>query len=177
VNVASEEIAEAQELSDLVYIGRRWSVFDRLEFVGAGQDTLFCQPEAKVRNFFAAKETLLQVYLDAMLDQLLQNIAESNDVFWVSGRMDEKVINEHNYIGEPVDDSFHQALEAGGAAQQAHGTGDPLELAHARHSEGCLRACPGVQNHLPETSSEVNCTEDGTARATDFANALTDVLH
>jgi hypothetical protein len=70
-DVASEEIAEAQKLSDLVYIGGRRSVFDSLEFVSARQDALFCQPEAKVRNFFAAKETLLQVYFNAVLDQSL----------------------------------------------------------------------------------------------------------
>ncbi len=91
--------------------------------------------------------------------------------------MNEQVINVHNYIGVSVDDSFHQALEAGRAAQQAHGAGDPLELAHTRHSEGCVWAGPGVPNHLPKPSSEVNCTEDSTARATDFANALTDLLH
>jgi hypothetical protein len=33
--MASEEVALAQKLSDLVYIGRRWSVFDSLEFVSA----------------------------------------------------------------------------------------------------------------------------------------------
>jgi hypothetical protein len=57
--VASKEVAKAQELSNLMYIGGGWSVFDGLEFVSARQDTLFCQPEAKVRNFFTAKEALL----------------------------------------------------------------------------------------------------------------------
>ncbi len=72
-----------------------------------------------------------------------------------------------------MDDSFHQALKAGRAAQQAHGAGNPLELAHARHREGCVRASPGVQNHLPKPSSEVDCTEDSTPRSTNFTNALT----
>ena len=71
-----------------MYIGGGWSVFDGLEFVSARQDTLFCQPEAKVRNFFTAKEALLQIYFDAMLDQSLQNFVKRSDVFWVSGRMD-----------------------------------------------------------------------------------------
>ncbi len=111
---------------------------------------MFCQPEAKVRDFLSAKEALLQVYFDAMLDQSLQNIFKSSDVFWVGGRVDEKVINVLHYIGESVDDSFHQAREASGAAQQAHGAGDPLELAHARHSECHVWAGPGMQNHLPK---------------------------
>jgi hypothetical protein len=34
--MASKEVAKAQELSDLMYIGRRCCVFDSLEFVGAG---------------------------------------------------------------------------------------------------------------------------------------------
>ncbi len=98
-------------------------------------------------------------------------------MFWVSGGVNKKVVHVHNYIGESMDDSFHQVLEAGRAAKQAHGAGDPLELAHARHSECCERAGPEVQNHLPEASCEVNGTEDSTARATDFTNALTDVIH
>jgi hypothetical protein len=96
---------------------------------------LFCQPEAKVRNFLTDKETLLQIYFDAMLDQSLQNVVESSDVFWVGGGMDEKVVNVHDYIGKSVDDSFHQALEAGRTAQHVHGAGDPLELANVRHSD------------------------------------------
>ncbi len=134
-------------------------------------------PEEKVRDFFTAEEAFFQIYFNVMLDQLLQNVVKSSDVFWVGGRMDEKVVNVDDYIGESVDDSFHQALEAGQAAQQTHGTGDPLELTHPRHHEGCVRAGPGVQNHLPEANSEVNCTEDSTARVTDFSNALTDILH
>ncbi len=84
--------------------------------------------------------------------------------------MDEKVVNVHDYIGKSVNDSFHQALEAGRAAQHVHGARDPLELAHVRHSDCCVWAGPGGQNHLPKASREVNCTEDSTARATDFAN-------
>jgi hypothetical protein len=45
-------------------------------------------------------------------------------VFRVSGGVNEKVVNVHNYIGESMDNSFHQALEAGRAAKQAHGAGD-----------------------------------------------------
>jgi hypothetical protein len=137
---------------------------------------LLCQPEAKVRDFFTAEEALLQIYFDAMLDQSLQNLVESTDVFWVGGRMDEKVVNVHDFIGESVDDSFHQALEAGGAAQQAHGAGDPLELAHTGHSEGSVWVGPGGAESSAKTQ-QVNCTENSTARATNFTNALTDVLH
>jgi hypothetical protein len=61
-DVTSEEVAQALELSNLVYIGGWWSVLDRFEFVGARQNTLFCQPEAKVRDFFIAKEALLQFF-------------------------------------------------------------------------------------------------------------------
>jgi hypothetical protein len=34
--MASEEVAKAQELSDLMYIGGRQSVYDGLEFVSDG---------------------------------------------------------------------------------------------------------------------------------------------
>ncbi len=70
-HVTSEEITQAQKLSYLVYIGGGWSVLDRLQFVHAGQNTLFGQAESKVGHFFTAKEALLQVYLDVVLDQTL----------------------------------------------------------------------------------------------------------
>ncbi len=91
--------------------------------------------------------------------------------------MHQEVVNVHNYIGEAVDDCFHQTLEAGWAAQQAHRTGYPLELAHARHCERGVRACPGMQNHLPKSGREVDGTKNSAARSTDFSDALTNVLH
>ena len=91
--------------------------------------------------------------------------------------MHQQVINVHNYIGEAVDDSFHESLEAGGAPQQTHGAGDPLELPHAWNGEGSVGACPGVQNHLPESGREVDGTKNSTARSTDFPDAFADVLH
>jgi hypothetical protein len=56
--MAPEEVAQAQKLTDLVYIGRWRRVFDCLQFVSAWQDTLFCESEAKVGNFFAAEENI-----------------------------------------------------------------------------------------------------------------------
>jgi hypothetical protein len=91
--------------------------------------------------------------------------------------MYQQVINVHDYIGESVDHSFHQALKTGWTSQQAHGTGDPLKLAHTRDSEGCVWAGPGMQNHLPETGSEVSGTKNSTARLANFANSLTYVFH
>jgi hypothetical protein len=91
--------------------------------------------------------------------------------------MYQQIVNVHNYIGEAIDDSFHESLEAGGTPQQAHGAGDQLELSHAWYCEGGVWTCPGVQNHLPESGREVNGTKNGAALSTDFANALADVLH
>ncbi len=91
--------------------------------------------------------------------------------------MYQQIVNVHNYIGEAIDDGFHESLEDGGTPQQAHGAGDPLELPHAWYGEGSVGACPGVQNHLPESSCEVDGTKNRAARSTDFANALADVLH
>ncbi len=118
-----------------MYVGGQWCVFDCLQFVSAWQDTLFCESEAKAGNFFAAEEAFLLVDFDAVLDQALQNLVQSSDVFWVSGGVYQKDVNVHNYIGQSVGHSFHQALKTGWASQQAHGAGDPLELAHARHSK------------------------------------------
>ncbi len=145
--------------------------------VSTWQDTLFCESESKVEDFFTAEEAFLQVDFDVMLDQALQNLVQSSDVFWVSGRLYQQVINIHDYIGKSIDHSFHQALKTGWASQQTHGTGDPLELAHTRHNEGCVWAGPGMQNYLPETGGEVNGTKNSTARSANFANALTYVIH
>jgi hypothetical protein len=54
-----EEIAQAQKLAYLMYIGRGWRVFDCFEFVCARLDTLFSESKAKVGNFFTAKEAFL----------------------------------------------------------------------------------------------------------------------
>ncbi len=64
-----------------------------------------------------------------------------------------------------------------GEAKKAHGAGYPLKLAQARECEGCVGPGPRVQNHLPESSSEVNGTEDCTSRPANFAFALTHVFH
>ncbi len=69
--MAPEEIAQTQKLTDLVYIGGWRCVFDCLQFVSAWQYTLFCESEAKVGNFFTAKEAFLQINLDVVLDQTL----------------------------------------------------------------------------------------------------------
>ncbi len=68
-----------------MYVGGWWRVLDCLQFVSAWQDTLFCESETKVRDFFTTEEVFLQVDFDAMLDQALQNLIQSNDVFWVGG--------------------------------------------------------------------------------------------
>ncbi len=69
--MAPEEVTQAQKLTDFMQVGWWWRVLDRLQFVSAWQDTLFCESEAKVRNFFTPKEAFLQVDFDAMLDQAL----------------------------------------------------------------------------------------------------------
>jgi hypothetical protein len=51
-----------------------------------------------------------------------------------------------------MDNSFHQPLETGWAAQQSHGAGDTLKLTHARHREGSVGPGPGVEDHLPKAS-------------------------
>ncbi len=83
--MAPEEVTQAQKLTDFVYVGWWWRVLDCPQFVSAWQDTLFCESETKVRDFFTAKEAFLQVDFNAVLDQALQNLIQSSDVFWVGG--------------------------------------------------------------------------------------------
>jgi len=68
-------------------------------------------------------------------------------------------------------------LEAGRAAQQAHGAGDPLELAHAGHREGSVGPGSEMQDHLPESCCQVYCAENGADWPANFADAFADVLH
>lgn len=40
--------------------------------------------------------------------------------------MEKQVVNVDNQVTEPMDDGFHQHLEAIGGPYQVHGVGDPL---------------------------------------------------
>ena len=81
-------------------------------------------------------------------------------MFRMGNRVNEKVINVHNYIGKAVYDGYHQVLEAGRTAQQPPWAGNPLKLTHAQQSECSVWVGPGEQDHLPESCSEINGKED-----------------
>ncbi len=138
----------------------QWGIFDCFKVVCAWLYALFSQSEAKVRNFLTSKNALLQVCFNVMLHESSEHLIECGQVFLMSGWEHQQVNNVHNDIGDAVDDSFHVALEAGGAPQQAHWAGDPLELAHARDCECSVWPGPQVQDHLPEDCSEFDGAED-----------------
>jgi hypothetical protein len=50
-------------------------------------------------------------------------------------------------------------------------------MPHAQHGECCVQTGLCAQNHLPETSNEVNGAEDCTSRSADFASAFPNILH
>ena len=175
--MSPEEIAQTQELSDLVNIGRRSSLSDSLEFVGPGFHALFGQPEAQISHIFASEFTFRQIDLDLVCHQPVQQRVELLQVLCVVGRMQQQVINIHDYIGQTLDDSLHQPLKTAGRTQQTHRGGDPLELALARYGKCGVRSGAWLQQQLPETSREVDRGEQSAAGATNVANALTDVLH
>ncbi len=49
-------------------VGGGWGVFDCLKFVSTWFNALLRKTETQVRNFFASKDTLLEVDLNVMLD-------------------------------------------------------------------------------------------------------------
>jgi len=59
--VASEEIAQPQELPDLFDIAERLCFFDRLQFVRARKDPLLSKAEPEISGFIGRKYTFLQV--------------------------------------------------------------------------------------------------------------------
>ncbi len=65
--------------------------------------------------------------------------------------MHQQIVNVHNYIGEAVDNSFHEALKTGRAPKKSHRASYPLKLTHARYGECSVGAGPGVEDHLPKT--------------------------
>ena len=105
--MSPEEVAQPQELSDLVNIGRRSSLGDGLELVGPGFHALFGQPEAQISHIFASEFTFRQIDLDLVCHQPVQQRVELLQVLCVIGRMQQQVINVHNYIGQTLDDSLH----------------------------------------------------------------------
>ena len=72
-------------------------------------------------------------------------------MFFVRGGVHQQIVDVHDHILNVFNHSFHESLKTGRAPKQAHGAGNPLELAHARHSEGSVGPCSWVQDHLPET--------------------------
>ncbi len=77
-----------------------------------------------------------------MLYQPAEYLVEHCQELFIGGSVHQQVIDVDDDIGDAIDDSLHEALKAGGASQQAHWTGDPLELAHGRDSECGVR--PGL---------------------------------
>ena len=57
-------------------------------------------------------------------------------MMFVSGRVDDDVVDVHNDVADAVKDLFHESLEQGWAAQESHRRCDPLKLAVALDREG-----------------------------------------
>ncbi len=70
-HVSSKKIAKSQKLVNFLHIRWWWSVFHGLEFVGAWNDALLGESEAKVRDFLAAKHTFLKVDFNVVCNQAL----------------------------------------------------------------------------------------------------------
>ena len=86
-------------------------------------------------------------------------------------------MRRYNDVGQAGNDGLHESLEAGWAAQQAHWSGDQLELPHSRNCKGCVRPRLWLQQHLPKTRCEVNGWKNCAAGSADFTDTITDVFH
>ena len=107
----SEEIAEPEELSDFVNIDRGFGLFHGPQLISPWFDTFFGEPKTQIGNVFTSKDTLLEIELDAMIDQALEQPLQKLDVLLVSAGVQQEVINVHDDILQTVNDGFHQSLK------------------------------------------------------------------
>ena len=84
-HVRSEEVAETQELPDLMHTGWRAGLTNRPQLVGPRFDSFFCEPETQVCDILASECTLGQVDLDFVQRQTLQQFIQQLQVLAVVG--------------------------------------------------------------------------------------------
>ena len=115
--MVSEKVAESDELPNLSEIVRRWHVSEQLKFFATWSDAFGSQNEPKVGHFGVSEETFGQIDFELVLFQSGEDLIEDLQVMFVSGGMDDDIVDVDNDVVNAIEYFFHKPLERGWTAQ------------------------------------------------------------
>ena len=116
LDVVSEKVAESNELANLAKIVRRWHVSEQLKFFATWPDALGSQYEPKVGHLGVSEEAFCQIDLELVLFQFGEDLIEDLQVMFVSGGMDDDIVDVDNDVVNAIEYFFHKPLERGWTA-------------------------------------------------------------
>jgi hypothetical protein len=91
--------------------------------------------------------------------------------------VEQEVVDVDNDVEEAGDDGLHEALERCRTFQKSHRRRGQLKLSQAGNGESCVMPGFRLEEHLPESGSQIDGEENCTSRPANFANTLTHILH
>ena len=116
LDVVPEKVAESNELANLAKIVRRWHVSEQLKFFAAWPDAFGSQNEPKVGHLGVSEETFRQVDFELVLFQFGEDLIEDLQVMFVSGGMDDDIVDVDDDVVNAIEYFFHKPLERGWTA-------------------------------------------------------------
>ena len=116
LDVVSEKVAESNELANLAKIVRRWHVSEQLKFFATWPDAFGSQNEPKVGHLGVSEEAFRQIDLELVLFQFGEDLIEDLQVMFVSGGMDDDIVDVDNDVVNAIEYFFHKPLERGWTA-------------------------------------------------------------
>ena len=116
LDVVSEKVAESNELANLAKIVRRWHVSEQLKFFATWPDAFGSQNEPKVGHLGVSEEAFCQIDLELVLFQFGEDLIEDLQVMFVSGGMNDDIVDVDNDVVDAIEYFFHKPLERGWTA-------------------------------------------------------------
>ena len=89
-------------MADLSKIVRRWHITEQLKFFATWPDAFWGQYEPKVGYFGVTKEAFGQVDLELVLFQFVQNLIKDLQVMFMSGGVNDGIVDVHDDDGDAV---------------------------------------------------------------------------
>ena len=116
LDVVSEKVAQSNELANLAKIVGRWHVSEQLKFFSAWSDAFGSQDESKVGYLGVSEEAFRQIDFELVLFQFGEDLIEDLLVMFVSGGMDDDIVDVDNDVANAIEYLFHKPLERGWTA-------------------------------------------------------------
>ena len=82
-------------------------------------------------------------------------------VVFVSGCVDDDIVDVNNYVANAIQDFLHEPLKGGRATQESHRRSNLFKLTVALSRERRKVAVLIVDGHLPEPGSKINHGKNG----------------